>query len=638
MFEWVDKHKRWIQIGLLILIVPSFAFFGINYYFNEYGDSGAVAKVAGSKITPNEFEQALRERQDQLRQTMKEKADPALLDSSEVRNSVINGLVERRALLAHALHAGLTVPDEQVSRSIVSVPYFQDEATGKFSREKYEKILRAQGMTHAIFSERIRQDMRVSQVRDTVSGSAVVADTVVGRLGSIREQQREISQWTLSPDQMFSRVTASDEEVRSFYETRKNEFRIPERVRVEYVALTAEDVGKAIQVPDAEVRKFYEDNQSQFGKPEERRASHILITVPKAATPEVKAAARKQAEQIVDQVRKAPATFPEVARKQSQDPGSAAKGGDLGFNPRGVMVKAFDDAMFGLKVGEVAGPVETEFGFHVIRLEAVKPAETAPLEKVRAEIEAELRKPRLGKAFADAAENLQNLVYEQSDSLKPASEALKLPIKTSDWLTRAGSGEPQFLLKPQMLSKIFSDDALKQKRNTDAVEVESNLVVAARVVEHREGSFLSLDDVKASIKQQIQIEKAGKLVEQDGKAALERVRKGDEKGIAWSAPVLVSLGRPGPVQAEVARDVFSADAAKLPAYVGTTLPGGRFVIIRIGKVIEAPPVQGDDRKALARQVAQLAAQQQLDAYVQTVKAGAGVTIDSAKIEKKPQQP
>jgi peptidyl-prolyl cis-trans isomerase D len=636
MFEWVEKHKRWIMIALSILIIPSFAMFGINYYFDDSSGSGAVAKVAGTTISPTDFEQALRERQEQLRQMMKDKADPALLDSNEVRNAVVNSLVERRALLAHALKSGLAVPDEQVRKLITEVQYFRDDATGQFSATKYEELLRRQGKTPVMFEEGVRQDLRVSQVRDTVDKSAFVSEAVVKRLGKLREQQREISQWTMTPDQVFARVTVSDEEVRKFYDDRQNDFRIPERVKVEFIVLTPDDAAKGVTIPDSDIKAVYEKNAAQYGKPEERRASHILLTVAKDATPEVKAETRKRAEQILEKVRKDPRSFAELAKKESQDPGSAANGGDLGFNARGGMVKPFDDAVFSIKAGEYAGPVETQYGFHVIRLDAIKPGETVPFEKVRGEIEAELRKAQAGKLFADAAEELQIKVVEQSDSLKPAADALKLAVQTSDWITRNGGGQPATLVKPAMLAKIFSEDSIKQKRNTDAVEVDANTVISARVVEHREAHVLPFDEIKGEVRRQVQIDKALKLSEQEGKATLERVKKGDDKGVVWSAPVMVSLGNPGSLQAQAARDVFSADPARLPVYVGVPADKGKFVVYRVSKVIEAPEPSVEDRKALAKQIAQLAAQQQFDAYTQTVKATMGVSVDTAKVQKKVQ--
>ncbi len=636
MFDWVDKHKRWIQIGLLFLIVPSFAFFGINYYFDDAGDAGAVAKVAGTRISPAEFDNALRERQEELRQMMKDKVDTSMLDSNEVRNAVINGLVEKRALLAHSLNSGMAVPDAQVQKIIREIPYFQDQATGKFSLARYNELLKSQGMTAVMFEERVRQDLRIAQTRGSVVDSTVLADAVVTKLGKIREQTRVVSQVIFSPEKAVGRVTVTDDEVRKHYDATQKDFRIPERARVEYIVLGPDSLGKAVAVSDDEIREYYDKNKSQYSKPEERKASHILISLGKDADAAAKDKARKQAEDLLAQVKAAPKSFEDLARKFSQDPGSAKSGGSLGFFARGAMVKPFDEAVFAMKAGDLQGPVETQYGFHIIRLDEIKAASETPIEEVKAAIEEQLRKPKIGKAFADMAENFTQTVYEQSDSLKPAAEAFKLKIETSDWITRDGGGDP-LLAKPAMLAKIFSEDVIKNKRNTDAIEVESGKLVAARVIEHREASVLPFEDVKSDIAKRLQLVKAAKQMETDGLAALEKARKGDEAGLDWSAPVELSLQRPGTLVAEAARDVFAADPAKLPAFVGVQDANGRYLLYKITKVVEAPDLPPEEKKALAKQIAQVAAQQQWDAYLQAIKASAGVSIDTTKIERKAQQ-
>jgi peptidyl-prolyl cis-trans isomerase D len=633
MFDWVNKHKRWLQLVLLVLIVPPFALFGINYYFQDSGTGAAVAKVAGTRISAPEFEGALRERQDQLRQMMQGKADDAMLNSSEVRNGVINALVENRAMLAHALGQGMTATDAQLAKVITEIPAFQDRATGKFSEQRYQEILKSQGLTPAGFEERVRRDLALSQLRDTVTRTNFVASSVSERLGRIREQQREVSQLVFAPARFMGGDPPAETELSKYYEEKRQQFSIPERARVEYVVLAAQALENRVEVTADEVKAFYDSHSSQYSKPEERRASHILLTVAKDATADAKATARAKAEALVQEARKAPQRFSELARANSQDPGSAASGGDLGFVARGAMVKPFEEALFGLKPGEIAGPVETQYGFHVIRLEGIKPGEATPLEKVRREIEQEVRKPKIGKLFAEAVESFQNIVYEQPDSLKPAADALKLTIQTSDWITRNGGGNPQ-LSKPALLGKIFSEDAIKNKRNTEAVDMGDGTFVAARVLEHKAADFLPFDQVKSDITVVLMGERARKRAAEEGKAALERLRKGDTAGATFEAPQLVSLQAPGSLLVEAAREVFSADAAKLPAYMGTTAADGRYVVYRVSKVLDGKPVSAEEAKSLQRQIAQLAAQQQLEAYTAVVKAGAGVEIDASKVERK----
>ncbi len=633
MFDWVNKHKRWLQLVLLLLIVPTFAMFGVYDYFVGTGSGAPVAKVAGTRISTQDFEAALRERQDQLRLMMQGKADEAILNSNEVRNGVINALVENRAMLAHALGQGMTATDAQLAEVITELPAFRDRATGKFSEQSYRDVIKREGLSPSAFEDRIRRDLALSQLRDAITRTNFVTATVSERLGRIREQQREVSQWVFSPARYMGGEPPGEAELTKFYEEKRQQFSIPERARVEYLVLGAQALEQNVVVTAEEVKVFYDDRLDQFTKPEERRASHILLAVTKDAAPEARAAANAKAEAVLLDARKAPQRFAALARANSQDPGSAASGGDLGFVGRGVMVKPFEDALFALRAGEIAGPVETQFGFHIIRLDAIKPKEVTPLDKVRGEIEQEVRKPKLSKVFAEAVENFQNLVYDQADSLKPAAEALKLTIQTSDWITRNGGGNAQ-LSKPALLSKIFSDDAIKNKRNTEAVDMGDGTFVAARVLEHKSADFLPFEQVKSDIVVVLMGERARKRAEEEGKAALERLRKGGVAGSAFEAPQLVSLQAPGAVLPEAAREVFGADGAKLPAFVGTKAADGRYVIYRVSKVVEGKPVGAEEIKALQKQISQLAAQQQLEAYTAAVKAGAGVTIDASKVERK----
>lgn len=633
MFEWVEKHRRWIQFGLLLIIVPSFAMVGVNYYFNEYGDASSVAKVAGTKISPQEFEMALRERQEQIRQAAQGKADPALLDSPEVRQAVINALVDKRAMLAHALGAGVAVTDDNVRKVVTNIAAFKDPATDRFSPERYEQVLKREGLSPAMFEERVRQDLRLSLVRDTVSASTLMSDTAATRLANIRDQEREVSAWIFSADQFASKVSVTDAEVEQFYAAHQSDFKVPERARIEFVKLTLEDIASGAKLSDDELRKAYDSQLAKYSTPEERRASHILIAVAKDAPPEAKAAAKARTEALIAKLKAAPKSFGEVAKAESADPGSARSGGDLGFFGRGIMAKPFEEAAFGGTVGAIVGPVETEYGFHVIRVDAIRAAQTAPFEKVRGEIEQELRKSNAGKLFAGAAEDLESLV-SSADSLEPAAKKLGLAIQKSDWITRNGGGDP-LLAKPELLEKIFSDDVVKKKLNTYPVEVAPNTIVVARIADHREQSFLPLADVKNDVKLKLVRDKAVTLAEAEGKATLDKLAKGDAvAGAKWAPPTMVSLQKPGTVPAEAARAVFGAGASKLPDYVGTTLKDSRYAIYRVTKVAPAPDVSPDQRRALRAQIAQMASQQQFDAYLQTVKAGASVSIDASKIEKR----
>ncbi|HKB82635.1 MAG TPA: SurA N-terminal domain-containing protein [Burkholderiales bacterium] len=632
MYDFVYKHKRWLQIALLVLIVPPFALFGIDFYFRNTDAGGSLARVGDVRISEVEFSQALRQAQEKMREMMRDKPDPSLLNSPQLKESVLNELIERKITLSHAAKAGMTISDSELQRMIAGVEAFHDES-GKFSRDRYRQLLQGQGLSVATFENQVRTNILLEQVRSVYSGSAFIPDSVADRLLKIREQEREVSQAVFNPADYRKQVKISDADADKYYSEHKGEFLVPERVKVEFVVLSLEAYQRSVQVSDEEVRKFYLESQSRYQTPEERRASHILIPAAATASPEEKAKAKVLAEDLFRQVKANPKKFGELAAKFSKDPGSAEKGGDLGFFGRGLMVKPFDEAAFSMKVGDIVGPVETQYGYHVIRLDAIKPTQTTPLEAVRAQIVEELRKPKVAKAFAEAADNFNNLVYEQFDSLQPAVDALKLTLQKSDWVSRAGGNANPLLNNDKLLAALFSDEVLKNKHNTSAIEVQPNMLLAARVVEHKPSEGLPLDQVRKDIVQHLADQAALQLAEKDGRTALDKLKKGESVALPWSAAQTVTLQKRQGLHPEAAQSVFGADTAKLPAYIGVPVSQGRFVIYRVTKVKDVAETNPEQRKALQKQVTQMIGQEQYIAYLASLRERADVKIDRKKLEQ-----
>jgi len=632
MYDFVYKHKRWLQIALLVIIVPPFALFGIDFYFRNTGTVGSLARIGDTRISEAEYSQALRQAQERMREMMRNNPDQSLLNSPQLKASVLNELIEQKVTLARARKTGMTVSDAELQKLIAGVEAFHDQS-GKFSRERYRQLLQGQGLTPAGFEQQVRTNVVLDQVRSIYSGSAFVPESVADRLLKIREQEREVSQVVFNPADYRSKVKVSDADAQKYYAEHKGDFMLPERVRVEFVVLSLEAFQRSVQVSDDEIKKYYEENISRFQTPEERRASHILIPAPASASPEDKAKAKAQAEDILKQVKTNPKKFAELAARYSKDPGSAEKGGDLGFFARGLMVKPFDEAAFSMKVGDIVGPVETQYGFHVIRLDAIKPVHTTPLEAVKAQIVEELRKPKVTKAFAEAADNFNNLVYEQYDSLQPAAEALKLTVQKSDWISRTGGNPNPLLNNDKLLAALFSDEVLKNKHNTSAIEVQPNMLLAARVIEHKAAEGLPFEQVRKDIVQHLSEQAAMDLAEKEGRAALEKFNKGETPALKWSAPQMVTLQKRQGLHAEAAQAVFSADTAKLPAYAGVPVSQGRFVIYRITKVKDAGETTPEQRKALAKQLTQMLGQEQYIAYLASLREHADVKIDNKKLEQ-----
>lgn len=631
MFDLVAKHRKWIMIGLFVLIIPPFALFGVDQYFRDSTRAQTVAKVGDYEIGEQEFLRALRERQDMLRNMSGGKVDPAILDSNEQRSEVVDMLVRQRVLVTQGLRAGLGITTEQLRAYIAQVPLFQDN--GQFSRDRYQDFLKAREMTAAMFENRLRHDLMISLLNDAYADTNFVPRTVADRLARLTEQQREVSRAVVAPEKFAQAVKLEDGAAKKYYDEQQSEFRIPEQVRVEYVTLSAETIAAGVHVDPAEVKKFYDQNQRQFGTAESRQAGHILIAVDKAAPEAEKQKARALAESIAADLKKNPARFEELAKKHSQDPGSAAKGGDLGTFTRGAMVKAFDDAVFALKPGEISAPVETEYGYHVMRVTGVTASQMKSFEASRPEIERELKKNGALRAYAETAEKLNNTVFEQSDSLKGAAELLKQTPQKSGWITRAGSEDVR-LSNPRLVQAIFSDDVLNGKRNTEAVEIAPGTVIAARIVEHKPAAVRPFEEVKAAIEKKLVATRAHQLAAQDGRQKLEQLRQGVDAQVSWDAPALVSRADAKGVGDNVVRQAFKADSTKLPSYTGVEVPGGGYVLLRVSKVVEPTGVDKTKQNQIGEGLAQILGEEHFTAYVASLRQKSKVLINKEQIERK----
>jgi peptidyl-prolyl cis-trans isomerase D len=400
--------------------------------------------------------------------------DPALLDSPELRFAALEGLVRERLLVSHAVRSGITVTDQQLREFITSQQIFQ--AGGQFSHDLFESYLRSQNLSQVGFEARVRRDLLQQPLMNAFGETGFVPQTLVDRVVRLSEQAREVTLAEVSPSTFLPQVKVDDAAVQSYYEGHKAEFQVPEQVRVEYVVLSLDNLAAQIDVAEQEVRQAYEQNRARYTTSEERRARHILIPVAASANAEVKAEAKAKIEELLKQAQAKPEAFAELARTHSQDPGSAPAGGDLGFLERGATKKPFDDALFAMKEGAIVGPVETEFGYHLIKLEEVRGGAVKAFEAVRAAIESDLKRVRAQRLYAEAAEKLNNMAYEQSESLKPAAEQLKLPVQQSPWISRQPQpGSP--LGGERFLKAVFSEDVLKNQRNSEVVEVAPGTLI-----------------------------------------------------------------------------------------------------------------------------------------------------------------
>lgn len=614
MFDFVRTHSR-LMLGLMVLLIfPSFAFFGIQGYsrFTD-GTAATAAKVDGHAITRGEWEAAHQRQVERLRRQMPG-VDVKLFDTPEAKRQTLDALVQEYVLRTAANKAHLAPGNERLLRLFKTDPSLAGlrNPDGSVNRD----LLAAQGLTSEGFAEQLRGDYAVQQVLGGVRESGFVAPAVAHQALDALLQRREIQFERFDLAAYKARVKPSDADLEAYHKANAKAFVAPEQASIEYVLLDLATIGRDITLPEAELRKYYDENAARYTAAEERRASHILVKADKDTPAADRAKAKAKAEALLADVRKTPASFAEVARKQSEDTGSAGQGGDLDFFGRGAMVKPFEDAVFAMKQGEISNLVESDFGFHIIQLTGVRGGDKKPFEQVRGEIEAEVRKSLAQKRYAEAAEQFSETVYQQYDSLQPVVDKLKLEKRTATVARAPAPGASGPLANEKLLNAVFGTESVKNKRNTDAVEVAPNQMAAARIVKHEPARTLALAEVKDRVLAAVVAEQAQALARKEGEARVAALKQQADAPLANSATVsrAQSQGLPRTVLDAVLR----ADVAKGPAVVGVDAGEQGYVVVRVLKSLPRDQAPGGDAQ-LREQVSRTWAMAESEAYLAALK-------------------
>ena len=614
MFDFIRRHIKFLQFVLVLLIFPSFVFFGIEGYsrFHEGGAAVPVARIGDRTITQAEWDAAYQQQLERMRRQMPN-IDSSLLDTPQMKRATLDGLVRENVLLAAAHKLNLVTSDERLQRRFVADPQlaFLRKPDGSLNKD----VLAAQGMSSEQFAERLRQDYSVRQVTAGIDESVLAPAGVAAAALDALFQQRQVQVQRFDTKDYVAKIEPTDAQLDAWYKDPAHaaQFQAPEQAQIQYAVLDLDAIVKGIKVPEEDLRKYYEENKARFTTPEERRASHILIKADKSAPPAERAKAKAKAESILAQLKKSPDSFAELAKKNSDDPGSAEKGGDLDFFGRGAMVKPFEDAVLALKPGETSGIVETDFGYHIIKLTAVRGGAVKPYDAVRGEIETEAKKQQAQKRFAEAAEQFSNIVYEQSDSLKPAADKLGLELRTATVQRQPGAGASGPLASPKLLAAVFGNDALRDKRNTEAVETGPNQLTSARVLQHTPAHRKTYEEVRAEVRQSVIESQAAALAHKAGEALLATGRK-DASVAPGGKPLAVSRAEPHELPPQLLEAVLKADASKLPAWVGVDLGTQGYAVARVDKVLGRDPAAGDAARAQAQYAQAWAAAESLAYY------------------------
>ena len=603
MFDFVRKHTRVMQFLLFLLIFPSFVLFGLEGY-NRFREGGAtVATVDGHSITQAEWDAAHRSQVERMRSSMPN-VDVKLFDTPEAKYSTLERLVRDRLLQVAASQLRLGASDARLAAELQQNPTIAAlrRADGTLDIERYRQLLATQGMSPESFEAQVRGDLASRQVMSGVGvtsfSSAALADVTLNAF----YEQRQVQVARFAPTDFVGQINPTEAELETYYKANADKFQSVERADIEYVVLNLAAVQKDIVVPEAELKTYYEQNSARLEGLEERRASHILINADKGASAAEREAARAKAQALLAEVQKSPNQFAELARKNSQDTGSAAKGGDLDFFGRGAMVKPFEEAAFALKKGETSGVVETEFGFHIIRVTDIKQPEQKSFESQRAKLELEVRAQLAQRKFAEAAEQFTNIVYEQSDSLKPVAERLKLDVQHASNLGREPVVGNTAANNPKLLAAVFSPDSIEKKRNTEAVELAPNVLAAARITSYSPARTLPLDEVKARVREQVVAQQATERARSEGAAKLAEWKTSPDT-VKLPAAIVVSRESKQTQPSALVEAALRASTQTLPAWLGVDLGASGYAVVKVEKVL---PRDAANASGLAREREQYA--------------------------------
>jgi peptidyl-prolyl cis-trans isomerase D len=621
MFDFVRRNNKVLLFILFLLIIPSFVLFGLEGYTRMNDKGEVIARVDGREIRQGEWDNAHKQEADRLREQIPN-LDPKLLDAPEARFGTLERLVSDRVIAAAAQHSRFITSDEALARELQRIPAIASlrGPDGKLDVARYKQLVAQQGLTPEGFEAQVRADLSARRVLAGVGGTGLLTQAPARLALDAFLERREIQVARFDAPALAAKIQPTDAEIEAYYQANPQLFQAPERVDIEYVVLDLATIQKGVSVNEADLRAYYEQNTARLAGREERRASHILIAAAKTAPADQREAARKKAEDLLAQVRANPASFADLARKHSQDPGSAAKGGDLDFFARGAMVKPFEDAAFALKKGDTSGLVESDFGFHIIRLTDIKTPTVKTFEQMRPELEAQLRQQQAQRKFAESADGFSNAVYEQADSLKGVADRYRLDVRTAIGVQRqpaAGLSGP--VAHPKFLSALFGADSLEKKRNTEAIEVGPSQLAAGRVVRHQPARTLPLAEVKDKVRERLKVQRGIEQARQAGETQLA-AWKAAPATASLPAAVTVSRDQPAGQPGPIIEAALRADPTALPAFVGVDLGPAGYAVIKVVQSIARPAPDEARARAERQQHAQWWTQAETLAYFNLLKA------------------
>ncbi|MDX1592683.1 MAG: SurA N-terminal domain-containing protein [Gammaproteobacteria bacterium] len=636
MLSSIRQHaKGWLGITLLALIAIPFAFTGVYSYMTG-GGAVVVAKVNDREIGQREFANAYQSYRQQLQALLGGNFRPELLDEQTLRREALDRLIEEIVLVDTALEHGFRVGATQLAQRITSTPEFQ--TAGRFDRDLYRTRLAQVGLTPEQYEQQLRSQLLVEQLLGGLGTSSFVTEAELDEALRLQLQRRDVSYLVIPPADPASLPEPTEAELQAFYEKRSALFAEPEQVRLDYVELSIENLASAIGEPDrATLERLYEEEKSRFAADEERRARHILLEVPadadEATREQVMARAEALREKLVEG-----ADFAELARAESEDPGSAAEGGDLGYFGRGMMDPAFESAAFALEVDEISEPIRSAFGYHLIQVTDVRGQGAPTFDEMADSLEEIYRRREAEQVFFDRSETLANLAYEHPDSLDAAAETLDLDIQRSPWLSR-DDGEAWPLAEPRVLAAAFSPEVLDEGLNSQVLELGDGRLLVLRLAERKAARVPELDEIRDAVEERYRQERASELARERGEELLERLRSGGSLEALAAEADLEAVEVEGMRRDATAQPLAVVRTAfRLPrpaegsvSATGVETGTGAYALILLRGVEAGEPDSQVDETRLREALARVHASSEMAGVVDGVRSRASIEINQENL-------
>ncbi|MFV3316953.1 SurA N-terminal domain-containing protein [Pseudomonas sp. NY15374] len=615
-----DNSQGWIAKTIIGLIVVLMALTGFEAIFQAASHSQDAAKVNGQTISQNELSQAVDMQRRQLMQQLGKDFDPAMLDEKMLREAALKGLIDRKLLLQGAEDAKFSFSEAALDQLILQTPEFQVD--GKFSAERFDAVIRQMGYGRMQFREMLAQEMLIGQLRTGLAGSSFVTDKQVDAFARLENQTRDFASLTFKANP--AAVKVSDEEIKAHYDQHAKEFMTPDQVVIDYIELKKAAFFDQVSVNEDELKALYEKEIANLA--EQRRAAHILVEV-NDKTDDAQAKAR--IEEIQQRLSKGE-DFAKLAKEFSQDPGSAANGGDLGFAGPGVYDPAFEDALYKLSKDQVSAPVRTEYGYHLIKLLGVEAPEVPTFASLKDKLTHELKTQQVEQKFVEVTKQLEDSAFEASDLAQPAQE-LGLKVQTSAPFGREG-GEG-ITANRSVIQAAFSEEVMDEGANSSALELDPETVVVLRVKEHRKPEQLALEAVSKNIREHLAKEKATAELKAKADKLIAGLRDGsiakgaDQEGQKWKVQEAVTRNQEGidPAELQAAFRMAKPESKDKPVYGSVVLGDGSLVVLQLKGVNEGAAASDEEKVQIRRYLASRAGQQDFAAFRKQLEASADIT-------------